>query len=451
MMMSKLTRRKISRRVFLATAIAAGGAGLLAACAAPTASAPAAAKIGGKLLVWGIVSFTKDGDALLGQNMTEWGKANGVEVEYVALPGSDYTSKVAAAVETGAIPDILMFGGTDSIYYAAKNKLVDLTDVYNSVKGLGGGMFPVLQEMVTADGKVYGIPLQSDLSVLYARLDLAQQANGKREAPKTLDEMDATMRKLNAPPKLFGYGMPLGLTPDADASLTWIILNEGGTLVDKDGNPAINNPGTIAALTRVQGWWKDKLIPPDAPAADDSSNNKWYQSKQAVFVTNPASIFAFLEANDKALLADTMQAILPAGKAGTFPSAGTWAWSVFSASKNIESAKALIKGIMQPDKMQAVYEKVGGRWYPVYRDLGNAKFWKDRPFFDEFPKMLDAARPSWFPAKATPKLLTQLSAASQKHLYAEMAQEVTVNNKSPADVAKAGQTKMEQIFAEAAK
>ena len=132
--------------------------------------------------MWGIVSFTKEGDALLGQNMTDWGKANGVEVEYVALPGSDYASKVAAAVETGAIPDMLMFGGTDSIYYAAKNKLVDLTDVFNSVKGLGGGMFPVLQESVSADGKIYGIPLQSDLSVLYTRLDLTQKANGKRKA-----------------------------------------------------------------------------------------------------------------------------------------------------------------------------------------------------------------------------------------------------------------------------
>ena len=76
--------------------------------------------------------------------MQDWGKANKVEVEYVALPGSDYDQKVTAAVETGALPDVVMMSGTNTIYYAGQNRLVDLTDVYNSVKGLGGGMWPAL-------------------------------------------------------------------------------------------------------------------------------------------------------------------------------------------------------------------------------------------------------------------------------------------------------------------
>ena len=67
--------------------------------------------------------------------------------------------------------------------------------------------------------------------------------------------------------------------------------------------------------------------------------------------------------------------------------------------------------IMAPDKVEAVYEKVGGRWYPVYKDLANAKWWKDRPYFDQFPQILETARPGWYPATATPKLLAQLSAA----------------------------------------
>lgn len=450
--MANKSTNTISRRAFLRGTLTAGGAAVLAACAAPppkSAQAPASSG-GNKLLAWGIVSFTKDGDALLGQQMADWGKSNNMEVEYVALPGSDYTAKVAAAVETGALPDVVMFGGTDSIYYASKDKLADLSDVYDKIKGLGGGMYDTLLPLVQADGKTYGIPMQADLSALYTRLDLVEQATGKRAAPTTIDEMDAIMRKLNNPPKLFGYGMPLGLKPDANASLTWILINDGGTLVDKDGNPAINNDGAVSALTRVQTWWKDGLIPPDAPAWDDSSNNKAYQSRQAVFVTNPASIFAYLEANDKELLAQTDQAQLPAGKAGSFPGAGTWAWSVFNGSKNVDAAKALITAIMQPDKIEAVYEKVGGRWFPVYRELAQAKFWVDRPYFNSFPQILEVARPSWYPAQATPKLLTQLSAASQKNLYSEMLQEVTVNGKPPADVAKAGQTKMEQIFAEAA-
>ncbi len=423
-----------------------GGAG--AAPIAATAPYKPPASFSGKLTAWGIVSFTTAGDALLSQQMQDWGKANKVEVEYVALPGSDYDQKLTAAVETGALPDVVMMSGTNTIYYAGQNRLVDLTDVYNSVKDLGGGMWPALLPNVQVGDKIYSIPMESDLSVLYARLDLCEKATGKRQAPTTLDEMDAIMRKVNEPPKQYGFGITLGRTPDGDGNIQTIIFADGGTLVDKDGNPAINNPGTISALNRVQTWWKDKLIPPDSPGWDDSSNNKSYQSRQSAFVINPASIFAFLEQNDKELLANTVQASLPKGKVGSFPTAGTWSWSVFSSSKNVDAGKAMIQNIMQPDKLQAVYEKVGGRWYPVYKELSNAKWWKDRPYFDEFPKILESARAAWYPAVATPKLLSQLSSAGQRRIYSEMVQDVVVNNKSPEDAAKAAQEKMVQAFAE---
>ncbi len=130
------------------------------------AGAPTAVKtFSGKLTAWGIVSFTKDGDNLLGQQMIDWGKANKVEVEYVPLDGSTYDSKVAGAIETGAIPDVVMLSGTNTIYYAAQNRLADLTDVYNDVKGLGGGLYEQLLPYVQVNGKVYSIPMQSDLSV----------------------------------------------------------------------------------------------------------------------------------------------------------------------------------------------------------------------------------------------------------------------------------------------
>ena len=417
------------------------------------AGAPTVAKsFSGKLTAWGIVSFTKDGDNLLGQQMADWGKANNVSVEYVPLDGSTYDAKVAGGIETGAIPDVVMLSGTNTIYYAAQNRLVDLTDVYNDVKGLSGGIYEQLLPYVTSNGKVYSIPMQADLSVTYARLDLIEKATGKRQAPETWDALEEIARKVNDPPKLYGIGFTLGRTPDGDGNIQQLLIADGGTLVDKDGKPAISNDGTVSALTRVQKWWKDKLIPQDSPAWDDTGNNKSYQSRQSAFVFNPASIFAYLDKNDQELLKDTTQAANPKGKSGqTGSSLGTWSWSVFSASKQVDASKAMIRAIMQPDKVEAVYETVGGRWYPVYKDLANAKYWKDRPYFDAFPQGITSAKPAWLPAQATPDLLTQMSAAGQKRIYSEMLQDVVVSNKSPQDAAKAAQTKMEQAFAEAIK
>jgi multiple sugar transport system substrate-binding protein len=441
------------------TAPAAGAASPAAAAAtkpaaaATPASAPGAATktFSGKLTAWGIVSFTKDGDALLGQQMVEWGKANKVDSEYVPLPGSDYDAKVAAAVESGAIPDIVMMGGTNAIYYSAQNRLSDISDVYGELKGLGGGMFAQLLPYVQVEGKTFSIPMQADLSVMYTRLDLVEKVTGKRQAPATWDEVEEIARKVNDAPKLFGIGFTLGRTPDGDGNIQTLLRADGGNLVDKDGKPAINNDGTVNALTRVQRWWKDQLIPPDSPSWDDSSNNSAYQSRRAAFVWNPASIFAFLDQNDKELLKQTDQAPVPKGKVGNPSSVGTWAWSIFSASKQVDASKETIKFIMQPDRMQAVYEKVGGRWYPVYKDLTKAKFWADRPYFNNFPAAIEASSPPWGQATATPTLLTQLSAIGQKRIQSEMLQDVVVKNVSPADAAKAAQTKMEQAFAEVKK
>jgi multiple sugar transport system substrate-binding protein len=311
-------------------------------------------------------------------------------------------------------------------------------------------MFETLLPHVQVEDKVYSIPMESDLAVMYARLDLIEKVTGKREAPKTLDELEEIAGKINDPPKLFGIGLVTARTPDTNGNIEQIIMADGGTLVDEAGNPALNSAGTVAALTRIKRWWDAGLIPPDSPSWDDAGNNKAYQSGQVAFAFNPASIFAYLEKNDPDLLADTTQAPFPAGAAGSFPSVGTWSWSVFKSSACVPQAKELVKAIMQPEKVQEVYEKVGGRWYPVYRDLTQAQWWKDRPFFNDFPTIIENARERWYPAKATPTLLTQISAMDQKLILADLIQDVLINGTAPEAAAAKAQTSMEQTFKEAA-
>lgn len=439
------THRDISRRSLLK-----GTAALSAAAALSSVAARKSAAQENQLTVWGVVSFTEEGDALLGQQMRDWGAENGFEVEYVALPGSDYATRVATAVEAGELPDVVMMLQDITLFYAEQGRLVDVTDVYDSLKDLGGGMYETLLPWVQADGVIYSIPMQSDVSVMYARLDLVEEVTGERTAPATLDELEQVATEINNPPMTFGIGLTTGRTPDAHGQIVQMILNEGGTLVDESGAPAIDNPGTIAALERMKRWWDNGLVPENSASWDDSGNNTAYQSGQAAFVFNPASIFAYLEQNDPELLADTTQAPFPAGPAGNFPSVGTWSWSIFADSPNIEASKELITAIMQPEMVQAVYEEVGGRWYPVYRDLSEAPFWQERPFFDAFPEIIESSRPMWYPAEATPLLLSQLSAVYQTLILPDMLQEVLINDVPPAEAAATAQTRMEQAFAETA-
>jgi multiple sugar transport system substrate-binding protein len=409
-----------------------------------------AQEFSGDLTVWGVVSFTTEGDEALAAQMNEWGEANGVNVEYVPQQGSDYQVKLATAVEAGAVPDIAMMQGDLTHFYAAQDRLVDLSDLFDRIKDQAGGMWEALLPHVQVDGRTYSIPMETDVSVMYARLDLVEEVTGSRTPPATLDELEAVAREINNPPRQFSIGLTLGRTPDAVGSIQQMMFAEGGTMVDEQGNPAIDNAGTILALTRIKRWWDDQLIPPDATTWDDSSNNGAYQSGLVAFVFNPASIFAFLEANDPDLLAETIQAPFPAGTAGSFPNIGTWSWAIFKDSPNVDAARALIEYIMDPERLQAVYEEVGGRWYPVYKDLVEAEFWQTRPFFEPFPEIIENGRPEWYPAEATPLLLTQLSAVFQRFIVADMAQAVVVSGKTPEEAAAEAQTAMEQVFEEVA-
>jgi multiple sugar transport system substrate-binding protein len=437
---------EISRRTVIKSTAGAGAAIALGGGASPATHA--AQEFTGKLTVWGVVSFTEEGDDLLGQQMVDWGEANGVEVEYVALPGSDYATKVAAAVEAGSTPDIVMMIANLAIFYGNQDRLVDVTDVFEELNQLGGGFWESLSPHVKIEDTYISIPMDAEVGVMYSRLDLIEEATGSRTPPATLDELEEVAGQVLDPPRQFGIGLTLGRFPDTTGQVSQLIFADGGTLVDESGAPALNSDGALNALTRIKRWWDNGLIPPDAPNWDDAGNNTSYQSYQSAFVFNPASILGYLQANDEELLADTAQAKFPEGTAGSFPTSGTWSWSIFNTSENVDAAKALLKHIMQPENLQAVYELVGGRWYPCYKDLQNEPFWADNPFFVDFPSILESARPGWYPAEGTADLITKLSAVEQKFVLADMVQAVVLNDADPVQALADAQTAMEQTFAE---
>ena len=47
--------------------------------------------------------------------------------------------------------------------------------------------------------------MQSDVSVMYARLDLIEEVTGERVAPTTLDELEQLATEINNPPQLLRH------------------------------------------------------------------------------------------------------------------------------------------------------------------------------------------------------------------------------------------------------
>ena len=272
----------------------------------------------------------------------------------------------------------------------------------------------------------FAIPFEADTSPLFTRLDLLEKATGKREPPKTLDELTEVAKKINDPPGVYALGICLGRTPDGEGEAVQMIWNEGGSLVDKDGKPNLNAPATIDAMKRLKGWWDDKLIPPGSTTWDDTGNNSAYQPKQVAFVRNPPSIYAWMQTNDQELLKNSTMAAFPAGKGGSYSSSGAWSWSIFKASKNVDGAKDLIVNLMDPKKLQSVYEAVGGRWYPIYKNGPKHEYWMSREIYKFYPDLLAGGRGLWYPSSPEPKLMAALGEVRTRNVIPDMVQDIMV-------------------------
>ena len=88
----------------------------------------------------------------------------------------------------------------------------------------------------------------------------------------------------------FPFGMPLGQTGDSTNWVGAIFTAYGAEMVDKDGNITVKSD----AMKQVLEWFKKlvPLIPKDAFAWDDSSNNKYLISGEGPLIFNPPSAWA---------------------------------------------------------------------------------------------------------------------------------------------------------------
>jgi multiple sugar transport system substrate-binding protein len=379
--------------------------------------------------------------------MQQWGSANNTQVEYVVVENSQFPQKIAAAIEAQAPPDVVMLTAASNVIdYASRNLLVDLSDVWKATSTQAGGFWSYVEPLYRIGSTYYGIPFEADTSPMFARTDLINQATGSTDPPKTFDDLTTISQKVNSPPNIYAFGLTLGRTPDCFGNTLAIIWNDGGALVDKDGKVALNSPETVAAVNRIKAWWESKIIPPDSPTWDDTGNNAAYQKKQSAFVINPPSVYGWMVDNDKDLLNNSVMAPIPAGKSGSYSGSGSWSWSIFQSSKNVDGGKDLVHYLMDPARLQSVYSKVGGRWYPIYQDGAKDEFWTSIPQFKFYPDLLKGGRDISYPAAPDTNMFAALGEVQTRFIIPDMIQNVIVKGTSVPDAVSQAHDAMVQVF-----
>ena len=160
-----------------------------------------------------------------------------------------------------------------------------------------------------------------DLMKQHAGIDV--QAMYPAGAPPKADDwtLDAFLKAAEACHKAgYPFGIGLGQTDDNVDTAGAIFQSFGAELVDAKGNITVKTDAVRQALE----YYKKlaQFLPPDAPAWDDASNNKWLVSGKGALIMNPPSAWAVAKRDAPKVaeqLLDARHAVGPEGPLRAVP------------------------------------------------------------------------------------------------------------------------------------
>src|SRR3984893_11435843 len=232
----------------------------------------------------------------------EWAEKEKVDItiDYIPSQGNKLLTTITAEAQARAGHDILAFPSWQPADHALRLDPVD--DIMAHLISENGAVNPTVEYLAKPDGKWIAVPatVGSQIKGPCSRIDLMKQHAGidvqamyPTGAPPKAEAwtLDALLKAAEACHKAgCPFGIGLGTTADSVDTIGAVFHAFGAALVDAKGNITVKSDPVRQALeyyTRLA-----RFFPPDAPAWDDSSNNKWLVSGRGALIMNPPSAWA---------------------------------------------------------------------------------------------------------------------------------------------------------------
>lgn len=345
---------RLTRRAFLATA----------ASAAALSAFPAPALAQQPKLVYWAYQFLRSSDEARVNFAKEWAEKNKVDMEITLVPWKEFMTKISAAIQAQATPDIIESGAVE---LRGRGQLLEVTDIYNKLEQEHGGWLGVAPEfMKEPDGRVHHILYGMTGFMIIGRKDLLDKA-GLTAPPATWEELLMQAKKAQSIPRVYGLGHPVSNQTDSNV---WeqVMHSYGVRLADDEGKKIVlgdYKKDMWAFLDFFMEIWKAGVLPPGVTTWDNTMNNSTYQAGKSVFALNPITISIWLEQNNPELLAKTVHYPFPTGPK-------LRAWDIVYASRSIlkytkqpELCKQFLYDSMAVPKMEK--ELSVSQWAPVLK------------------------------------------------------------------------------------
>lgn len=210
-----------------------------------------------------------DGD-ILREIVDNYNKTNtdNIEIQMDIMPNDQLQQKLPAAIATGTAPDFVLFGVENIAPYVSNDSLEDISDFWDVTGADKSNILENVLELSHVDGKLYGAPMQYNVSYLYWNKDLFKEAGlDPEKAPATLEELTEYAVKLTNPDKnQFGLALPTSVT------YMQFLWANGGDADDPDTNTnLLDSAENLETLEWLQDLCVNKKVSPDnitGPEAD---------------------------------------------------------------------------------------------------------------------------------------------------------------------------------------
>lgn len=205
-----------------------------------------------------------------------------VSIEVEALQDEAYKQKFKAYTSSNSLPDVMAVWGQPAFIDPVINSgyLAELTDDYSSYNFFKGSL-----NGFSKDGKVYGLPRNTDMMVFYYNKKIF--ADNGVEVPKTLDDLIALGKKFN------GAGIVPCVMDGKDKYPLAIMYSDlvmkttgDGTLVPKaiGGGGLSSDPNFLKAAQSMKSLVSDNFFQKSFSATDyGAARNMFAQGKAATY------------------------------------------------------------------------------------------------------------------------------------------------------------------------
>jgi ABC-type glycerol-3-phosphate transport system substrate-binding protein len=368
----------LTRRRLLATSAAASAV----AITAPFVRTAGAA---GKLTIGLWDHFVPTANKTSDELVQEWGAKEKVEVQIDRYTGNKSLLTLAAEAQARSGHDFVYMTSWLPQQYAKSLEPVD--DVMAQLINLNGPVTDIIGYLGRADGHWLAVPAtignqiqgpcsRIDLMKQYAGIDV--QAMYPAGAPPKADNwtLDAFLKAAQACHKAgFPFGIGLGTTEDSVVAAGVIFQCFGAVLVDANGKITVKSDPVREALdyyTRLA-----RFFPPDAPAWDNTSNNKYLIAGKGSLILNPPSAWAVAKRDAPQVAEKLWTHGMPAGPKGRFAPCLPFFWGIWNFSKSKDAAKSLLMYLSQPSSIERLVAASGGFDLPPFTKFSTLKTWAE--------------------------------------------------------------------------